>query len=99
MTVSVKSFSTAGGVALIVLLASSYFLLPWLGIRFYQGRNVRGTFEAHDQRPSALEARWRATLPFAPPTFYFILGDRPSPVIDFDRLATERDLFGAEASP
>jgi len=62
MTVSVKSFSTAGGVAFIVLLAASYLVLPWLGIRFYQGRNVRGTFEAHDRRSSALEARPVAIL-------------------------------------
>ena len=62
MTVSVKSFSTAGGVALIALLASSYFVLPWLGMRFYQGRNVRGTFEAHDQRSGALEAHPLAIL-------------------------------------
>jgi hypothetical protein len=57
MTVSVKGFSTAGGVVFVVLLAASYFLLPWLGLRFYQGRNVRGTLEARDPRPSALEAR------------------------------------------
>jgi len=62
MTVSVKSFSTSGGVALISLLASSYFVLPWLGIRFYQGRNVRGTFEARDQQSGALEARPLAIL-------------------------------------
>jgi len=62
MTVSVKSFSTAGGVAFVVLLAASYLVLPWLGIRFYQGRNVRGTFEAHDRRSSALEERPVAIL-------------------------------------
>lgn len=62
MTVSVKSFSTAGGVIFIMLLVSSYLILPWLGIRFYQGRNVRRTFEAHDQRPSAFEARPLAIL-------------------------------------
>jgi hypothetical protein len=26
---------------------------------------------------------------------YVLLGDKPSPVIDFDVLATDRDLFGA----
>ncbi len=57
MTVSVKSFSTGGGVAFVVLLALSYFVLPWLGIRFYRARNVRGTFEAHDPGPSAVEVR------------------------------------------
>jgi hypothetical protein len=57
MTVSVKSFSTAGGVAFVVLLALSYFVLPWLGIRFYRGRNVRGTFEAPDRGSIAVEAR------------------------------------------
>jgi hypothetical protein len=62
MTVSVKRFSTASGILFVVLLALSYLLLPGLGIRFYQGRNVRGTFEAHDPRPSALEARPLAIL-------------------------------------
>jgi hypothetical protein len=57
MTVSVKPFSTAGGVIFIVFLAASYFLLPWLAIRFYQGRNVRRTLETRDPRPGALEAR------------------------------------------
>lgn len=62
MTVSVKDFSTVGGAVLIAVLAASYLVLPWLAIRFYQGRNVRGTFEACDPRPSALEARPLAIL-------------------------------------
>ena len=62
MTASVKSFSTAGGVAFIVLLSLSYLALPWLGIRFYQGKHVQGTFEAHDPGPSAVDARPVAIL-------------------------------------
>jgi len=62
MAVSVKDFSAAGGVAFVVLLAASYLVVPWLGIRFYEGRHVRGTFEAHDARPGALEARPLAIL-------------------------------------
>jgi len=73
MTVSVKSFSTAGGVAFVVLLASSYFLLPWLGIRFYQGRNVRSTFEAHDRHSSALEARPTAILVICLLDLFFLI--------------------------
>ncbi|MBN1137302.1 MAG: hypothetical protein JXM73_12005 [Anaerolineae bacterium] len=73
MTVSVKSFSTAGGAAFVVLLALSYFVLPWLGIRFYQGRNVRGTFEAHDQRSSALEARPTAILVICLLDLFFLI--------------------------
>lgn len=57
MTVSVKSFSAAGGAVFVALLALSYLALPWVGIRFYRGKNVRGTFEACDPQPSALEAR------------------------------------------
>ena len=57
MTVTVKGFSAAGGIAFIVALAASYLVLPWLGIRFYRGRNVRGTFEAHDPHPGAFDAR------------------------------------------
>ena len=41
-----------------------------------------------------LEAAWKRETPFAGPSMYILLGDRPSPVIDFDRLATDRDLFG-----
>jgi hypothetical protein len=35
-------------------------------------------------------------MPYAPPTLFFIVGERPDPVIAFDELATDRDLFGAE---
>jgi hypothetical protein len=57
MTVSVKGFSAGGGIVFIMLLAASYLVVPWLGLRFYRGQNVRATFEAHDARPSAVEAR------------------------------------------
>ncbi len=57
MTVSVKSFSTAGGLAFVALLAASYLVLPWLGLRFYHGRNVRLTFEANDPEPGAFASR------------------------------------------
>lgn len=42
-----------------------------------------------------LEQRWLDTLPFAPPNLYIVLGDPPSPVIDFGQLAMPRDLFSA----
>ena len=73
MTVSVKPFSTAGGVVFVVLLAASYFLLPWLGIRFYQGRNVRGTLEACDPQPAALEARPLAVLVICLLDLFFLI--------------------------
>jgi hypothetical protein len=73
MTVSVKAFSTAGGVAFVVLLAASYFLLPWLGIRFYQGRNVRGTLEARDPAAGALEARPVAILVICLLDLFFLI--------------------------
>lgn len=57
MTVSVKSFTPAGGLAFVVLLAASYLLLPWLGIRWYNGRNVRRTFEARDPVRTSLDSR------------------------------------------
>jgi hypothetical protein len=43
------------------------------------------------------DAAWKAEMPYAPPTLYVIMGDEPSPVIDFEELANERDLFGAGA--
>jgi tetratricopeptide (TPR) repeat protein len=39
-------------------------------------------------------AQWKANLPYAPATLHVFLGEAPSPVIDFDDLATERDLVG-----
>jgi hypothetical protein len=73
MAVSVKDFSIAGGVAFVLLLAASYLMLPWLGLRFYQGRSVRGTFEVHDARPTALEARPTAILVICLLDLFFLL--------------------------
>ncbi|MEM9490752.1 MAG: hypothetical protein AAGC55_16510 [Myxococcota bacterium] len=42
------------------------------------------------------ERSWQRELPYASPHLYVILGDRPSAIIDFDQLATSRDLFGAQ---
>ena len=58
----------------------------------YMAPNLADELERATHR---LEDEWKANMPWAPPAFYFIMGDRPSPVIDFDKLATERDLFGA----
>lgn len=44
------------------------------------------------------ERRWKDNLPYAPPSLFVLLGPEPSPVIDFDRLATERDLFMIDPS-
>ena len=41
---------------------------------------------------------WQATLPYAPPDLFVLIGPKPDPSIDFDRLATPRDLFGSSAS-
>jgi len=57
MTVSVKSFSTAGGAVFVVLLAASYLVLPWLGMRLYAAERVRATFSAGGPQPGALELR------------------------------------------
>lgn len=43
-----------------------------------------------------VQAAWDRTLPYGPPELFFILGERPSGVIEFDNLATERDLFGVD---
>ena len=48
------------------------------------------------QAKEAFDQRWQHELPFDRPSMYVILGDRPSPIIDFDALATDRDLFGAD---
>lgn len=44
----------------------------------------------------SFERAWKASVPYAPRTFHVLLGPPPDPAIDFDELATDRDLFGAE---
>jgi len=41
------------------------------------------------------DREWRETLPYVPAGLYSILGEPPADAIDFDDLATDRDLFGA----
>jgi len=43
-----KELSLAAAIAALVILALSYFVFPFLLIRFYQGQNVRRTFENKD---------------------------------------------------
>ena len=61
-------------------------------------RLSRQQFPAEAQRAKDdFRRRWQRELPFASPSMYILLGDRPDAVIDFEALATDRDLFGAEA--
>lgn len=57
-------------------------------------RDLADELEAASER---FDAAWKAEMPYAPPSLYVIIGDEPSPVIDFEELANERDLFGAGA--
>lgn len=41
---------------------------------------------------------WQANLPYVPPDLFVIIGERPDPSIDFEKLATPRDLFGSSDS-
>ena len=43
------------------------------------------------------ERRWKDTLPYAAATMFVLLGEPPSPTIEFDELATDRDLIGADS--
>ena len=52
--------------------------------------------EDWDSASTAFLSQWRANLPHASTMFYSLVGPRPSPLIDFDQLATERDLVGAD---
>ena len=54
---SAKDLSLAAAIVAIILLALSYLVLPWLLIRFYQGRNVRLSFGTRDQQESWIERR------------------------------------------
>lgn len=65
-------------------------------LRRYQSLAGEGFPEEARLAKRSLEERWRAELPWADLTMFIVLGQRPSPIIDFDQLATERDLFGSE---
>jgi hypothetical protein len=41
-----------------------------------------------------LQEKWLAAMPMVPVDFFIVLGEQPSPVIDFRKLATPHDLFG-----
>jgi hypothetical protein len=53
-----KDLSLPAALVALVFLGLSYFVFPGLLIRFYQGRNVRLTFEAKDAK-----SNWIETLP------------------------------------
>ena len=45
---------------------------------------------------ASFERQWLTEMPWAPVTFYTLLGAAPSPVIDLAALAADRDLIGIE---
>jgi hypothetical protein len=53
--VASKDLSLPVTLGALAFLGLSYLVFPGLFIRFYQGRNVRRTFEARDAKPSWLE--------------------------------------------
>jgi hypothetical protein len=52
---SVKEMSMAAALVVVVLLGISYFALPGVLIRFYQGRDVRLSFETREPIPCRIE--------------------------------------------
>ncbi len=50
-----KDLSPVTGIAAFVLLCLSYFVIPTMGIRFYNSRDVRRTFEQRDPVPCRIE--------------------------------------------
>mgnify|MGYP001812664409 CR=1 FL=1 len=53
--VTAKELSLVAILAVLVLLALSYLVVPGLLIRFYRGRKVRQTLESRDPEPSWIE--------------------------------------------
>lgn len=53
--ITAKELSLVAVLIAVVLLGLSYFVIPGLLIRFYQGQNVRSTFEARDSRSYWIE--------------------------------------------
>jgi hypothetical protein len=54
-TFSVKAMPDTVAWGLVVVMALSYALLPWLAIRFYRGSNVRYTLASRSPDPAPLE--------------------------------------------
>jgi hypothetical protein len=57
-----------------------------------------GLADELEKAARALQQGWLDKLASVPLDFYILLGEKPSPVIDFRKLATPHDLFGAVAS-
>jgi hypothetical protein len=57
-----------------------------------------GLAEEIEQAVLGLQERWMANLPMVPLEFFIVLGEKPSPVIDFRQLATPHELFGVVTS-
>ncbi|HKE15844.1 MAG TPA: hypothetical protein VKB80_13300 [Kofleriaceae bacterium] len=57
-----------------------------------------GLADELERAARSLEDDWLHHMPMVPIDFYFMLGSKPSPVIDFRRLATPYDLFGVASS-
>lgn len=55
--VGTKELSVMVALIALVFFALSYLLFPWLLIRFYQGRNIRQTFESKHARSYWIEDR------------------------------------------
>lgn len=50
-----KDLSLPAALMALVLLGLSYFVFPWIFIRFYQGKNVKQTLAAKDANPGWFE--------------------------------------------
>jgi hypothetical protein len=57
-----------------------------------------GLADELEKAAHALQQGWLDDLPSVPLDFYLLLGEKPSPVIDFRKLATPHDLFGVVVS-
>lgn len=51
-----------------------------------------------DRAKKEFDRKRLENLPFAAPALFVIIGERPDPIIDFERLANDRDLAGATSS-
>jgi tetratricopeptide (TPR) repeat protein len=64
--------------------------------RFRLLTEAEGLAEELELAAKSFRERWEGELPYAPDALFVILGERPPKLMEFEDLATERDLFGTE---
>ena len=70
---SSKDLPIIAGLAVLVLAGLTYFVAPWLLMRFYRSRDVRLTFETRDPKPSWIDDLPQPVLVLSALLLFFVV--------------------------